>query len=150
MRRATVRRRIHHTIIAVMGVKQNVGKLAEVRYREPLTVDEMTVFMADVRRLVDAAMEPLVFCCDWRPIHRFEPVIADTIVWIMRRDNPRIGANAVLVSEGRFFDDVRRILSQAGNLRRRVFTSESSLAAWLDPMLTPLERDRRRAFLAEP
>ena len=132
-----------------MGVEQKVGKLAEVRYREPLTLDEMTVFMANVRRLVDAAKEPLVFCCDWRPVHRFEPAIADTIVWIMRRDNPRIGANGVLTGDGPIFEQVRRILVEAGNPRRRVFSSESSLAAWLDPMLTSPERDRRRAFLAE-
>jgi hypothetical protein len=132
-----------------MHVEQRVGRLAEVRYVDPLTMDELTKFMAGVRDLVQRAPEPLVFCCDWRHVGTFDQTVADTIVWIMRRDNPKIAKNGVLVSTRQLFGQVERILSDAGNPRRKVFLERTELCSWLDTLLVPEERKRRDAFLDE-
>ncbi len=133
----------------MMTVAQRVGKLAEVRYVPPLTMDELVHFMADVRALVERAPIPLVFCCDWRQVESFDTTFADTIVWIMRRDNPRIAGNGVVVRSERLYVQVEHILKDANNPRRAVFRDVPSLNAWLDPQLSPAERRRRDEFLAE-
>ncbi len=133
----------------MMSVAKRVGRLAEVRYTAPLKLEELADFMAAVRRLVEDAKRPLVFCCDWRGVDGFEEAFADTIVWIMRRDNPRIEANAMLVDRPRLYAQAEVIVKDAQSSKRRVFRKESELSAWLDPMLTPEERQRRVQFLGE-
>ena len=133
----------------MMSVVNRVGRLAEVRYVPPLKHDELVNFMGEVRRLVEAAPEPLLFVCDWRAIDEFDSSFADTIVWIMRRDNPRIAANAMLVRTAKLEAQAERIVADASNPRRRVFVDESALAGWIDPQLTVEERERRKQFLAE-
>lgn len=136
----------------MMNVQVRVGVLAEVRYRPPLRVDELPSFMAGVRNLVSQATAPLVFCTDWRGIEEFPADVADTIVWIMRRDNPRIAANAVLVSADQpaFHQQVHQMLSAASNPNRVAFDDLDALLPWIDRLLEPRERKRCREFFAEP
>lgn len=133
----------------MMTVTQTVGRLAEVRYEPPLALDELVDFMAKIRALVERAAAPLIFCCDWRAVPAFEPTFQDTIVWIMRRDNPRIAANALLVASDTLYAQSLAIVRDAKNTRRQVFRDARSLGAWLDPQLRPEERARKDRFLAE-
>jgi hypothetical protein len=135
----------------MMQVERHVGRLAEVRYRAPLTLDELSGFIARVRGLVEKAASPLVFCCDWREIERFDGTFIDTLVWTMRRDNPRVAANGVLVgaSNKPLFDQVSGIVREARNPNRRVFRTRRDLVAFLDPLLDDAERRRRDEFLDE-
>jgi hypothetical protein len=135
----------------MMQVKRRVGRLAEVRYRAPLTLDELFAFMAGVRGLVEAATSPLVFCCDWREIEKFDATFIDTLVWTMRRDNPRVAANALLVGASNtvIFEQVSAIVRDAGSPNRRVFRTQRDLVAFLDPLLDGAERRRRDEFLDE-
>ena len=135
----------------MMTVRRNVGRLAEVIYVPPLSVEQLSAFVAAVRAEVEGAKQPLVFVCDWRWINRFDSTYADTIVWTMRRDNPRVAANGVLVSESNLalFDQVEKVLREAKNPNRKVFRSRLDVAAFLDPLLTAAERERRDAFLNE-
>jgi hypothetical protein len=133
----------------MMSLRNGVGKLAEVSFAAPLTIEELSVFVANVRALVEKATEPLVFVCDWREIDRFEAIFSDTIVWTMRRDNPKVTANAVLVARGnqRLFDQVAQVLREAHKAQRRVFRERGALATFLDPYLSGDERRRRDEFL---
>jgi hypothetical protein len=134
----------------MMSVRQEVGRLAEVVYRLPLCVDQLSEFVAEVRSLVErAAGSPLVFVCDWRAIDRLEPTFADTIVWTMRRDNPRVRANGVLVapSNAALYRQVAQVLHEAKKAERQVFRTRAELAEFLDPHLTEEERRRRDRFL---
>jgi hypothetical protein len=123
-----------------------------VLYVDPLTVDELTAFTLETRRLVSQASDPLVFCCDWRRVAVFEKTVIDTIVWTMRRDNPKIAFNAVLVDpkNSQCRNQVEHILREADNPRRRCFTDVASIIAALDRFLTPAERARLDQFLAGP
>lgn len=133
----------------MMHVAVEVGKLAEVRFRPPLHSDELPGFMAGVRGLVQVAHEPLVFCTDWRGVSSFDADISDTIIWIMRRDNPLIRANGVLVDARfqAFYAQVARILRESRNDSRRVFDSTVDLRAFVDPLLDASERTRLGEFL---
>jgi len=134
---------------AVMQVRRSVGKLAEVLFRRPMSVEELSSFVSQVRGMVQAAEEPLAFVCDWRDVDRFDPTFADTIVWTMRRDNPRILANGVLVATRNvaLYEQVEQVLREAKKPERRVFRHRADLAAFLDLSLTREERGRRDQFL---
>jgi hypothetical protein len=69
----------------------------------------------------------------------------------MRRDNPRILANGILVGARSVFlhAQVERVLREAKKEERRVFRSRVELAAFLDPYLSLAERRRRDQFLDE-
>ncbi|MGH7327245.1 MAG: hypothetical protein ACREJX_02730, partial [Polyangiaceae bacterium] len=105
----------------MMTLERTVGKLAEVRFAPPLDMQQLADFMGEIRALVTHAAEPLVFCCDWRGVTGFDDTFADTIVWIMRRDNPLIAANDVLVSSPSLFAQTEQILKDAKNPRWRAF-----------------------------
>jgi hypothetical protein len=136
---------------AMMFVERTVGRLCEVRYVDPLTPDELTDFTLAIRNLVASADAPLVFCCDWRAVSRFDKAIADTIVWIMRRDNPKIAHNAILVDaqDAAFRTQVEQILAEAGNPERTVHADAAHLTRLLKRMLDPKERERLEVFLGE-
>lgn len=134
----------------MMTVQKSRGKLIEVVYAEPLTADDLTAFTLEIRRLVGQAREPQVFITDWRCVNgTFSKPIADTIVWIMRRDNPMLLFNACLLSPGNmpFRRQVEDILVQAQNPKRKCFSTEISLTAAVDPLLDEAERLRLREFL---
>jgi hypothetical protein len=135
----------------MMQVEQRVGRLAEVRYRAPLTLDELSEFMVRVRGLVEKATSPLVFCCDWREIESFDGTFVDTLVWTMRRDNARVAANGVLVSASNtpLFEQVSAIVREARSPKRRVFRTRRELVTFLHPLLDGAERRRRDEFLDE-
>ena len=135
----------------MMTVRRQLGKLAEVVFGPPMSIDDLSAFVAEVRSLVQHAPEPLVFVCDWRAIDRFDQAMADTIVWTMRRDNPGVRANGVLVSARNtaLYEQVTHVLHEAKKPERRVFRARSDLAAFLDPFLTADEQRRRETFLDE-
>lgn len=132
----------------MMQVQHHIGRLAEVRYRAPLTVDELFAFITQVRAIAESD-DPNVFCCDWREIDVFEPTFFDTLVWTMRRDNATLIANGILISpdKPRVLEQVTRILKDAHSDKRRVVTTRADLARFLDPHLTLAERRRRDEFL---
>lgn len=133
----------------MMRVERRVGKLAEVIYRPPMSLEQLSAFVADVRAAVQRAATPLAFVCDWRAVDRFEPTFADTIVWTMRRDNANVLANGVLVAQDNVFlyEQVAQVLREAKKPERQVFRSRRELATFLDGYLSPEERTRRDEFL---
>lgn len=133
----------------MMRVERRVGKLAEVVYRSPMSLEQLSAFVAAVRAVVQGAATPLAFVCDWRAVDRFEPTFADTIVWTMRRDNANVLANGVLVAQANVFlyEQVAKVLREAKKPERQVFRSRLELASFLDLYLSPEERARRDQFL---
>ncbi len=131
-------------------VEQHVGKLLEVRYRPPLALDQLADSAVRIRDLVGAARAPVAICTDWRSVTLFDDDTVDAMVWTMRRDNPQILCNALLLSPGNtaFIAQVGKILQQAGNPSRRAFTNLPDLQMYVDPLLTASERTRLSAFFA--
>lgn len=128
---------------ALMNLELPVGKLAVVCWRPPLLEDELADFLSQVRRAVDNAPEPLVFFTDWRHTERFNDDIVDTVVWIMRRDNPRLNSNGILISPGYsgIAEHTGRIVTEANNATRRVFTDPEECRRYLAPKLTAEETE---------
>jgi hypothetical protein len=132
-----------------MQVVNSVGKLCEAFFRDPLTQAELTDIALEIRRLVTAATEPLVFCCDWRRVSSFDKSLADTTVWVMRRDNPKIAYNGILIDPKNtaLREQVDRIVKEAGNPSRQCFTSVPDLTKALARHLTRSELAQVDRFL---
>jgi len=132
-------------------MEQRVGRLVEVRYHESLTLDDFTRLMAKTRTLFEASSLPLVFVTDARYVSPFPRDVADSLVWVMRRDNPKIAAGGILLSRENLMwqRQAERILMEARNTVRRLFFEPLDLAAWLSPHLDGDERRRLDAFLLE-
>ncbi len=134
-----------------MTVCQKVGRLCEVVYRPPFDKDQLTSFTISIRSLVNAATERVVFFVDWRGEWEFSSDMIDTIVWIMRRDNPMIEANGILISRNNtpLRTQVERIVREANSSQRRVFDRPQMLVDWLHPRLSSAERARLQALIDE-
>ena len=135
----------------MMTVSRSVGRLCEVRFQSPLDIEKVTSFTLAIRPLVSNAVRPLVFCCDWRGVTTLAADIADTLVWIMRRDNPMIECNAILVdvANAETVRQAKKIVTEARHPNRKVFTKLAELRGYVDPMLDAPERRRLDAFFSE-
>lgn len=133
----------------MMTVQIKVGKLAEVVYRPPMTVEQLSAFVSDIRTNVEKAHAPLCFICDWRAVDIFDATFADTIVWTMRRDNPKVVVNAILVGRENLalYDQVSSFLREAKKAERKVFRKRAELSAYLWPYLSHEEQARCDDFL---
>jgi hypothetical protein len=134
-----------------MTLESRIGKLAEIRFRPPLDKEELTDFTIAVRELVRGAEEPLVFCTDLRLMDGMEKETSDTLVWLMRRDNPMVRANAVLIAPRKpaLSEIAEQMVKESNNPGRRVFRDKATLIEYLTPMLTAPEQQRLEAFLCE-
>ncbi len=114
-------------------------------------MDDLTSFMADIRGIVKGSAKPIVFVTDWRQLTCFTDEMADAIVWIMRRDNPNIECNGILISAGRagFRRQVERITKEAANAQRRLFDDVAIAREWLTPRLTEVEIARLDTFVGD-
>jgi hypothetical protein len=135
----------------MMQIEVRTGKLCEVRFRPPFENDDLVQFTGTVRGIVQKAPVPIVFVTDWRAVASFSPDEVDTFVWIMRRDNPNITANGVLVdaTNPTMQRQCEQIIREAANPSRRLFTSIGTLTAFLGPLLTKTESARLDEFLLE-
>lgn len=126
-----------------------VGRLCELRYLPPFTDEEGAVLLPQMGALVEQAEAPLVFCTDLRPMRGFSKTLLESIIWRLRRNNPKVLAAGSIVSSPHVFRLMERAAAESGNPMRRVFSNLSELRAHLEPFLSPAERARRDAFLDE-
>jgi hypothetical protein len=133
----------------VITLARRVGKLCELRYLPPFTAEDSALLLPRMGALVDQAEEPLVFCTDLRPMRGFSQPLLDSIIWRLRRNNPKVCAAGSIVSNPHVFRLMERVAAEAHNPMRRVFSNLSDLRAHLDPFLTDAERAQHDAFLDE-
>jgi hypothetical protein len=113
---------------------------------------------ADVARLQTTMLEVFakagphgVICADWREAVVFRPEVGDALVELLRRGNRQINRSAVLLSaaDATFGLQIERLLREAQNPQRRSFRAAEPMLTWLGEVLSPEERERATAFLAE-
>lgn len=131
-------------------VQCTVGRLIEARLTWLETradVERMQLSMLDAFR---AAGPHGVICADWREAHVFAPEVGDALLELLKRGNRQFRRSAVLVAaqEASLVLQVERLFRDAKNEARRSFRTSEPLLAWLDEVLTSVEQQRARAFLA--
>jgi hypothetical protein len=134
-------------------VECRVGVLIELHFEARPSLDDVERFKAETAALVTERWvrsgRRVVLCTDLRSAQLFAPDVASRIIDLMRSDNPRVERNGVLGNESAIFTlQVQRLLIEARSPgRRRLFTQQGALQAWLDESLQPDESARLQQFL---
>jgi hypothetical protein len=127
-----------------------VGRLALMRWRGAISMDELLRVIGEFRSGTAAARVRIVACSDYRAAESFPVAALDAIVWsLMRQDNPHIECSVFLVDERNVVlcAQLESMFAQSGHQGRKLFTSVPPLVAWLRPKLSPPELQRIETFL---
>ena len=129
-----------------------VGRLLELDlgtgFRSSAEVD---AFRQGIEALLSSASSErkLVLVADWRRYQLATPEVAERISSMFQRNSPLFARNALLYGLQAPTGTLQlfRVVQEAYNPNRRMFTDPHELVAWLDEVLEPSEQDRLRAFL---
>ncbi len=134
----------------MITVANPAGRLGVARFVPPFDVPQVDKLAQEIRDILVRLPRPAIFCSDLRRVQIFPPDVSDRITAMLRSDNPRVERSAVVIGPSSVSGlQIERMFREAGNPGRRVFRSVDAIVAWLDEALTPLERERMRAHLAE-
>lgn len=130
-----------------------VGRLIEVRaasgYRSVADVDRMIV---GLRALMDSSPTDMKFviAADWRAVTVMSPETAAQVRIMLMSVNPRLLRSAILMSPEQSTANLQvvRLVREAENEARRMFTDMRKQRDWLAEVLTPQELARLNEFLA--
>ncbi|HEX7665565.1 MAG TPA: hypothetical protein VF407_13660 [Polyangiaceae bacterium] len=116
----------------------------------PLVLSEVPGFGAIVRGLFENAPGKLVACLDARTYGVEPPEAANHFLETIKRDNPKLERSAFVVDPAQRIValQLERMIREAGNPNRRLFTDLDEAKAFLAPVLELEERTRLDAFLA--
>lgn len=131
-----------------------VPGLLEVRvpagFRSVDDVNAMIFMIADqVATLRDD--EKFVIAADWRAVQVMSPETAAHAKHMLLRMNPRLVRSAILTLPENPTTNLQviRLVREAENEQRRLFTAPHELQAWLSEVLSREALARLRTFLAE-
>jgi hypothetical protein len=132
-------------------LQHRVGRLFETRFATPIDQKELEEFDRTRALLRSQVGEERVVVMDLRLTSILPPELADSLVALLHGPNPKLLRSGVLVptSSATVAMQLTRIVREAKNDRRRVFSSVLGLEAWLGEVLDPEERTRLRQFLAD-
>lgn len=133
-------------------VQQQVGRLVEARLSTLRSVDEVARFEVAMREAFDRVRGGhAIVCADWRGANIFAPEVADRLVELLARGNPRLERSAVLLGkeQAAFALQVERVVREAKNSARRTFRDVDGVIEWLGELLSVEERRRLVEFLDE-
>jgi hypothetical protein len=130
------------------------GRLIEVTIGGFGSTADVVRHAQAVRLLLEshAQTQQLVLVADWRRCPLLPPEIASEVLAMMQRSSPLIARNALLHSTDQPTSVLQlfRVVQEAENPNRRVFTDPSELRTWLDDLLDATERERLTVFLSSP
>ena len=134
----------------MITVANPVGRLCVARFVPPFDVTQVDGLAQAIRDILVRLPRPAIFCNDTRRVQVFAPDVSERIVAMLKSDNPKVERSAVVIGQSSVFGlQIERMFREAGNPGRRVFRTVEAIATWLDESLTPAERERVRAHLAE-
>jgi hypothetical protein len=134
----------------VITVENPVGRLCVARFVPPFDVAQVDKLAQQIRQILTRLGRPAIFCSDIRRVQIFAPDVSDRITALLKSDNPGVERSAVVIGNSSVFGlQMERMFREAGNPGRRVFRTVDAIVTWLDEVLTPPERERIRAHLAQ-
>ncbi len=128
-----------------------VGRLIEGRLVWLNDTSDVERFQKAMSQAFAQAGSGAVICADWRRAMTFSPQVGDAMLDLLRRGNRALARSGVLLSkaDATFGLQVERLFREAQNPNRRSFRLPEPMLKWLGEALTPDERLRASAFLAE-
>jgi hypothetical protein len=132
-----------------------VGRLLEVRvaagYRNANDVHEMMAMVGNAVARIGPG-EKFTVVADWRAVQVMAPETAALARTMLTGVNPRVTRSAILTLPEQPTTNLQvvRLIREAENPDRRLFSSPFELRDWLSEVLTPAETARLRVFLDLP
>ena len=129
-----------------------VGRLLELDLETGFrSIAEVDAFSSSIAVALGNAPpeQKLVLVADWRRYQVAIPEVAERVSAMVQRNSPLFERNAVLYGAQAPTGTLQlfRVMQEAYNPQRRMFTDPGDLTSWLDEVLDSRERDRLRAFL---
>lgn len=137
--------------MVVNSCEINVGRLIEVRAGGSFRVEDVDRMIAGLRSVMDAAPPnaKFVIAADWRAMNIMSPETAARARDMLMFVNPRLLRSGVLTAPEQSVANLQvvRLVREAENEVRRVFTDARKHHDWLAEVLTPPELARLNEFL---
>jgi hypothetical protein len=131
----------------------SVGRLIELRIQGFETPEDVDQFADRVKAQLTAfsSERRAVLIADWRRCPVLPPAIAERVVAMLSRNAPVIERNALwhATDQSTSLLQLFRVVQEAANAQRRVFTDPAALERFLAELLDEAELTRLREFLAE-
>lgn len=129
-------------------VELKSGRLITIKITAPFGLEDLQSFVERVAAVLTVAPPLIVTCMDLRSSSILAPDIADGLISLMRKDNPRIERTALVMGDNALVNlQVTRMIREAGNPGRRTFHDAEAAEAWLVEALSPTEQAALHAFL---
>ena len=130
-------------------VERHVGRVIEARVFSLRTAADVDAYAAALRTAIVHAPQPRIFiCADHRAVHIYPPEAAARLVEMFTALNPRLENAGLLVSPTNaiLVMQIERIVREAADSKRRVFTRAADWYTFLAEKMTDDERARLRTF----
>lgn len=125
-----------------------VGRLVEVRFASPLTLDEVKEFVTEHRAITNRLARKYVGVVDLLQADVFPIPVAEALIQLLSGMAPMVERTALLIRESALFAlQVERVIRNSNHPDRRVFRDPEQLKAWLGEVLDPTERARLERFV---
>lgn len=129
-------------------VEKKTERLVFIAISSPFGLEDVAPFQAAIVKLLTEVPGRVVTCMDLRQSIVLAPEVADALVALMRRDNPRIERTAFLLKDNAVLNmQVARMIREAGNPSRRTFHDSQQLLTWLQESLEASEVQTLRHLL---
>jgi hypothetical protein len=133
-------------------VRCEAGRLIEARLLSLRDVADVVSFEEAMGRGFAKSGGQAIICADWRRAHLFAPEVADRLIGLLQRANPRVVRAAILLTQDQavFALQVERVVRAAGHRVRRAFRSKNQMRQFLALDLDDAELRALDEFLRAP
>ena len=127
-----------------------VGRLVEVRFASPLTLDEVRQFVGEHHAIIKKLARKYIGAVDLLQADVFPVPVAETLIQLLSGVAPQVERTAILIRDSAVFAlQVERVLRNSNNPNRRVFREPEALQEWLGEVLDIQEQARLKQFVED-
>jgi hypothetical protein len=132
-----------------MHKAQNVvGRLVEVRFASPLTLDEVRQFVGEHHAIIKRLARKYVGAVDLLQADVFPVPVAEALIQLLSGVSPQLERTAFLIRDSAIFAlQVERVIRNSNHPDRRVFREPEALQEWLGEVLDVQEQARLAQFV---
>ena len=125
-----------------------VGRLVEVRFASPLTLEEVRLFVGEHHAIIKKLARKYVGVVDLLQADVFPVPVAEALIQLLSAVSPQLERTAFLIRDSALFAlQVERVIRSSNHPDRRVFREPGALQEWLGEVLDVQEQARLAQFV---
>lgn len=127
-----------------------VGRLVEVRFASPLTLEEVRQFIGEHHAIIKKLARKYVGVVDLLQADVLPVPVAETLIQLLSGVAPQVERTAFLIRDSALFAlQVERVIRNSNHPDRRVFREPEALQEWLGEVLDVQEQARLAQFVED-